>query len=63
MRKPRPLKREEGELRDARMFIIACDDTYAPKQYFGFLRLPRVKVHVLAAEAGAGSSECGFAAW
>jgi hypothetical protein len=34
------------------MFVIACDDTYAPKQYFEFLRLPRVKVHVLAAEAG-----------
>jgi hypothetical protein len=26
---------------------VACDDTFAPKQYCNFFRLPRVKVHVV----------------
>ena len=47
MRKPRPLKRDPDSFRDDRLFIIACDDTYAPKQYFGFFENPRVKVHVV----------------
>jgi hypothetical protein len=45
--KPRPLNRDAGSLRDDRLFIVACDDTYAPKQYFNFFRLPRVQVHVV----------------
>ncbi len=48
----RPLARDVGSLRDDRLFIIACDDTYAPKQYFGFFRLQRVQVHVVPAENG-----------
>lgn len=52
MRKPRPLRREEREFRDDRLFIVACDDTHAPKQYLEFLKLSRVKVHVLAATPG-----------
>jgi hypothetical protein len=32
-RKPRPLARDPASLRDDRLFIVACDDTYAPKQY------------------------------
>ena len=51
-RKPRPLKRDEGTLRDDRLFIVACDDTYAPKQYFDFFQIPRVQVHVVPSEAG-----------
>ena len=47
MLKSRPLKRDVGTLRDDRLFIIGCDDTYAPKQYFDFLRLPRVQIHVI----------------
>jgi hypothetical protein len=49
-RKPRPLSRDTGSLRDDRLFIVACDDTYAPKQYFGFFRLTRVQVHVFSTE-------------
>lgn len=40
-RKSRPLTRDD------RLFIIACDDTYAPRQYFDFLKIPRIQVHVV----------------
>lgn len=46
-RVPRPLARDKETLRDARLFIIACDDTYAPDQYFKFFQLQRVKLHVV----------------
>jgi hypothetical protein len=46
-RKPRPLTRDGTSLRDDRLFIVACDDTYAPKQYFDFFQLPQVKIHVV----------------
>ncbi|MRR07377.1 MAG: RloB domain-containing protein [Deltaproteobacteria bacterium] len=49
-RKPRPLRRHEATFRDDRLFIVACDDTYAPKQYFDFFEIPRVKVHVVPTE-------------
>jgi len=45
--KPRPLTRDINTLRDDRLFIVASDDSYAPKQYFDFFRLPRVQVHVV----------------
>lgn len=45
--KPRPLNRDSGTLRDDRLFIVASDDSYAPKQYFDFFRLARVQVHVV----------------
>jgi hypothetical protein len=45
--KPRPLNRDAGSLRDDRLFIVASDDSYAPKQYFDFFRLSRVQVHVV----------------
>jgi hypothetical protein len=51
-RKPRPIKRHEATFRDDRLFIVACDDTYAPKQYFEFFEIPRVKVHVVTTEDG-----------
>ncbi len=51
-RKPRPLTREERPLRDARLFVIATEDTYAPEQYFRLFRNPRIKVHVLPTEDG-----------
>jgi len=53
-RQPRPLIRGTGRLRDDRLFIVACDDTYAPKQYFDFFRLARVQIHVIASEGGEG---------
>jgi hypothetical protein len=46
-RRPRPLSRDKQTFRDDRLFIIACDDTYAPAQYFGFFRIPRIHVHVV----------------
>lgn len=55
-RKPRPLARDTQSLRDDRLFIIASDDTYAPKQYFGFFRLTRVQVHVVPSEGGESSA-------
>ncbi len=48
--KARPLARGEGTQRDDRLFLVACDDTYAPKQYFSFLRLSRVQIHVVATD-------------
>lgn len=51
-RKPRPLTRDAGSLRDDRLFIVACDDSYAPKQYFDNFRLTRVKIHVVPTEDG-----------
>lgn len=45
----RPLLRDGRSLRDDRLFIIACDDTYAPKQYFDFFRMPRIQIHVFPA--------------
>lgn len=55
-RKPRPIKRDLGSLRDDRLFIIACDDTYAPKQYFEFFNIPRVQVHVVETTGGTSSA-------
>jgi hypothetical protein len=45
--KVRPIKRGDGALRDDRLFLIACDDTYAPVQYFSFFRISRVQVHIV----------------
>lgn len=55
-RKARPLKRDETSLRDDRLFIVACDDTYAPKQYFNFFQIPRVQVHVVPSEGGTSAA-------
>jgi len=38
--------------RDDTKVIIACDDTYAPKQYFNFLKLLRVEVVVVPTTDG-----------
>jgi nucleotide-binding universal stress UspA family protein len=44
-REPRPLSRDrEVRYRDSRLFLIGCDDRYAPVQYFGFLELSRVRI-------------------
>lgn len=60
VRKPRPIPsrdKDPGRLRDDRLFLIACDDTYAPKQYFGFFRLTRVKIEVVPTEDGTSVAE------
>jgi hypothetical protein len=43
-RKPRPLKRDADSLRDDRLFIVACDDTYAAKQYFDLMGMSLTQV-------------------
>jgi len=40
-----PLARaKDGAFRDDRPFFIGCDDRYAPDQYFGFFKMPRIKL-------------------
>jgi hypothetical protein len=56
-RKARPLVRDARSLRDDRLFIVACDDTYAPKQYFDFYRITRIQVHVVPTEDGKCAAE------
>jgi hypothetical protein len=52
-RKPRPIRRDIPTLRDAKLFIIACDDTYAPEQYFSFFpHFSRVQIHVIPTTDG-----------
>jgi len=51
-RRARPLNRDTARLRDDRLFIVACDDTFAPKQYFEFFRVTRVKIHVVPTTDG-----------
>jgi hypothetical protein len=45
-REPRTLSRDSGRYRDDRLFLIACDDRYAPPQYFEFFEIPRVRIIV-----------------
>jgi len=55
-RQPRPLTRDSASLRDDRLFIVACDDTFAPKQYFDFFRLTRVHIHVVPTLDGSSAA-------
>lgn len=54
-RKSRPLPRDVPVLRDARLFVVATEDTCAPKQYFSFFPHPRVHVKVLETQDGLSS--------
>ena len=56
-RKLRLLGRDNTPLRDDRRFVIACDDQYAPRQYFEFLKLSRVQVLVLPTVDGRCAAE------
>jgi hypothetical protein len=51
-RKPTRIGRAQREQRDDRVFLVATEDTYAPKQYFEGIRVPRVKVLVLESQDG-----------
>lgn len=51
-RKARPLTRETSDFRDDRLFIIACDDTFAPQQYFDSFKLTRVQIRVIPTTDG-----------
>lgn len=56
-RKPRPLNRDEGVVRDARLVVIASEDRYAVKNYFDRFRPKRVQFRVLPTEDGNSSPE------
>lgn len=43
----RPLQREVVHYRDDHKVVIACDDTYAPDQYFSNVELPRTEIVIL----------------
>ena len=55
--KARPLVRETATYRDDRLFIVACEDTYAPKQYFDLFEIPRVQIHVVPTVDGRSSPQ------
>ncbi|MFM0287433.1 RloB family protein [Paraburkholderia megapolitana] len=55
-RNPRPIERDKKYFRDDRLFIVACDDTYAPKQYFDSYKISRVHVHVVPTQDGTSSA-------
>lgn len=55
--KDRPLDRDIQTYRDDRLILIACDDTYAPKQYFNFFRIPRLQISVIATTDGSSVAE------
>lgn len=38
------------------LFIVACDDTYAPKQYFEFFNIPRVQVKIVETTGGTSAA-------
>ena len=46
-KKGRPLSREEQTYADDTLLIVACEDRYAPEQYFKMLPNQRVKVLTL----------------
>lgn len=60
-RKPRPLNRDQQVYRDDRLYLVACDDTYAPDQYFKAYEQAfngtRVQVRVIPTEDGTSSAE------
>ena len=46
------MTREEKPYRDARLFVIATEDTHAPNEYFRLFRNLRIKVLVLPTAGG-----------
>lgn len=59
-KKSRPLKRED-KFRDARLYVIACEDTCAAKQYFNIYKSSRVHyVEILETENGLSSPKAVY---
>ena len=50
------MARDAGFYKDDRRFLIACDDQFAPAQYFDFLAIDRVQVVVVPAKDGKSSA-------
>ncbi len=59
-KKKRPLSREEKTYADDRLIIVACEDRYAPAQYFDLLPNQRIKVKTLATEDGRSNPQAIF---
>ena len=57
MRKKRPLKRTENQVRDASLVVIASEDRYAVRQYFEFFRSTRIQFLVLETNDGLSSPQ------
>jgi hypothetical protein len=49
--------RDAPTFRDDRLFIVGCDDMYAPDQYFGFFKLTRVHVCVVPTLDGTSTAQ------
>ena len=56
-RKPRPLDRDSGVVRDASLIVIASEDTQAVGAYFAHFQPRRVQFRVLPTENGRSASE------
>ncbi len=54
-RRKRPLDRDGGTLRDASLLVIASEDRYAAKQYFGRFRTRRIQFLVVPTSDGRSS--------
>jgi hypothetical protein len=54
-RKPKPLSPEEKSYRDDTLIVVVTEDTYAPDQYFAFIKARRVRVKVAACIQGHSS--------
>ena len=48
----RPIGRPAERFRDDRRYIVACDDTYAPAQYFSTYQIPRIEVLIVPTPDG-----------
>jgi RloB-like protein len=57
MRKKRPLDRSTEVVRDARLIVIASEDTYAARQYFDFFESTRIQFKVLETDGGKSAPE------
>jgi hypothetical protein len=56
-RKPRPLDRDSGAVRDATLIVIASEDTHAVRDYFARFHPRRVQFRVLPTEHGQSAPE------
>jgi hypothetical protein len=56
-RKPRPLERDSGMVRDASLIVIASEDTHAVQAYFTRFRPRRIQFRVLPTEDGLSAPE------
>ncbi len=61
--KKRPLDRDSGVLRDARLIVIASEDTYAVADYFKRFRTRRLQFIIIPTEGGQSRPKTSPGAW